>query len=406
MPNLRCGVAVVAMLAAGCARFDVRTTTLQTDAPTNAHVTLASEGATVVAVWAASTGGKAADIYFAASRDRGRRFSAPVRVNPFTNEAIVSGEQPPRVVVKGTNVSVLWVAKPEGRTAIRVADSNDFGKTFSEARTITPAGISGARGWESAALADDGSIHVAWLDGRSAVSHGEEHQHHPGAAAPRQDVFHATLAGMQPVAETRVAANVCFCCKTAVATRGRDVYVAWRHLFDGGVRDIAIAHSADAGQTFSGPVRVSADNWKIDACPDDGPAMAFDTHGALHIVWPTLARDGGADRMAIFHAMSTDGGATFTPRERVNAEAKANASHPRIATRGDGSAAIVWDEMSDGTRRVVARLWNGTLAADVLVVEDAKTSSYPAAVGTDQGYVAAWTEHQDERSRVVVRSIW
>jgi hypothetical protein len=38
-----------------------------------------------------------------------------------------------------------------------------------------------------------------------------------------------------------------------------------RHLFDGGVCDIAVAHSTDDGRTFSSPVRVSPDNWNIDA---------------------------------------------------------------------------------------------------------------------------------------------
>src|SRR5260221_10421543 len=107
------------------------------------------------------------------------------------------------------------------------------------------------------------------------------------------------------------------------------------HVFPGGVRDIALARSADGGRTFQAPVRVSEDNWKIDACPDDGPAMTIDRRGVLHITWPTLVRDPDAQRMAIFESTSTDGGATFSPRARVDAAAGGPA-HPRIATGAAG----------------------------------------------------------------------
>src|SRR6185437_15534919 len=106
---------------------------------------------------------------FALSVDGGRRFSAPVRVNDVAGEASVSGEQPPRVVLHGHRVDVIWVAKRDAVAAIRAATSNDEGQTFSSARTITPEGISGARGWESASLDADGSVHAVWLDGRAAL---------------------------------------------------------------------------------------------------------------------------------------------------------------------------------------------------------------------------------------------
>jgi hypothetical protein len=31
------------------------------------------------------------------------------------------------------------------------------------------------------------------------------------------------------------------------------------------------------------PTRVSQDDWKLDACPDDGPAVATDATGTLHV---------------------------------------------------------------------------------------------------------------------------
>jgi hypothetical protein len=214
----------------------------------------------------------------------------------------------------------------------------------------------------------------------------------------RQDIVHAMWRDGDAIVETPVADNVCFCCKTGVAARGSDVFVVWRHIFPGGVRDIAIARSADGGRTFGAPVRVSADDWKIDACPDDGPALAIDGSGAIHVAWPTLLQDGAAPHMAIFEAVSRDGGATFSPRTRVDASAT-GASHPRLAVTRAGARAIVWDEIASEGRRV---LYRG--AGSPVALAEGGSASYPAIAAVDDGFVVAWTEQAADRSVVRVAS--
>src|SRR5258708_18711043 len=104
----------------------------------------------------------------------------------------------------------------------------------------------------------------------------------------RQDIYHAFWKGPDAPVETSVASNVCFCCKTAVATRGSDVFVAWRHLFPGGVRDIALARSTDGGRTFLDPRRVSEDHRKLHACPAHRPSLALPAQGAVQGPAPPL----------------------------------------------------------------------------------------------------------------------
>jgi hypothetical protein len=304
------------------------------------------------------------------------------------------------VLLKGTSVDVLWVSKRAGLAGIRAAASTDGGMTFAPARSITPSDLTGARGWESATLGADGIVHAVWLDGRNAtpMDHSK-----PAAAGHRhgdmrQDIYHAMWKGADPPVETPVASNVCFCCKTAVVARGRDVFVAWRHLFPGGVRDIAVARSADGGRTFQEPVRVSEDNWKIDACPDDGPAMTVDGDGALHVAWPTLVTDPDTRRMAIFESTSRDGGVTFSPRARVD-EANSGPAHPRLATTGGGRSAVVWDELAQGTRRVLFRPAGGAAAP----LTTGGVASYPAIAAVGDGFVVAWTDQAEGAS--VIRAI-
>jgi len=401
----------VALLAAGC-HFAVGrlepATTLDVAGRDNAHVSLAADGDRVAAAWAAS-GSDGTDVYAAFSDNGGARFGTPVRVNDVAGDASAGGEQPPRIVIRDRRVDVVWVSKHGGPAAIRAASSNDGGATFAPATTITPPGLSGARGWESAALADDGAMHAVWLDGRppsrpaaasatDALREASTSPHQHGAMI--QNIFHAAWKQNQGPVETQVAANVCFCCKTAIVTRGSDVYVAWRHLFPGGARDIAVARSADGGATFSAPVRVSDDEWKLDACPDDGPSMAIDRAGTLRIAWPTLVHDRTGDRIAIFEATSADNGRTFTPRTRVDSTT-ASASHPRIAA-GPRGRAVVWDEIAGGARRAWMR------AGDTAAAEPAgggETASYPAVAATSYGFVVGWTEQDGERSIVRARKV-
>ena len=52
--------------------------------------------------WGASTPAGATDVYAAVSRDGGRTFGPPVRVNDVDGEARLNGEQPPRVALRGS----------------------------------------------------------------------------------------------------------------------------------------------------------------------------------------------------------------------------------------------------------------------------------------------------------------
>src|SRR5438132_630544 len=73
----------------------------------------------------------------------------------------------------------------------------------------------------------------------------------------------------------QVAAGACHCSRPALAfgTEG-EVFVAWRTVLLGNIRDVAVAASYDQGETFGPQVRVAQDNWRIDGCPRSGPTLA------------------------------------------------------------------------------------------------------------------------------------
>ena len=376
--------------------------TLEVPGRANATPSLAVEGRSIVAVWTAAKDG-AADVYAATSRDGGATFAPPVRVNDQPGDATANGEQPPRVAIAATGnpraITVLWSkrnedAKRARRDVIRMARSTDGGRTFTAAYPMHDAALSGARGWQSLAAAPGGSFDAVWLDGRDADRKIAEIQAHTGMThkgQPPQDVFHGRIGPDGRVVQHLIATGVCFCCKTAVASDDRGgVYAAWRHIFPGSLRDIAFAKSADGGSRFTPVVRVSEDKWELNGCPEDGPSIALDAAGTIHIAWATLVT-GGEPQKAVFYATSTDGKA-FSPRVRVPSAAMTNPGHPQL-TIAAGRAAIVWDETVDGVRRVsMSRVSDkgGFLPPEVVSGEEAALG--PVAAGTPSGdLLVAWT---------------
>ena len=164
-------------------------------------------------------------------------------------------------------------------------------------------------------------------------------------------------------------------------------------------------------QMRTDPIRVSEDKWALDGCPDDGPAMAVDRAGVVHVAWPTVVDrlassgvEGPEPYKGIFYSSSTDG-KSFAPRVRVTPEGR-NAAHPQLVAH-DGGVTLLWDEVIDGTRRVFSAGRSGSNGSftPVALSDVGTPASYPAAVVSGDGIVAAWTAGQSNTSTIVIRRL-
>lgn len=391
--------------------------TLAVKGRVNANVTLAVQGTFVVAAWSASDAAGATDLYAAVSRDAGATFTAPARVNSTPGEVRVNGEQPPRVglVPRDGNVPaivVVWTAKGAKGTVLLNARSNDGGRTFSRSSLVPGTDAPGNRGWESITVDGTGSVAVLWLDHRQLEGKSGDAasmHHHTGAAPtssapantatpPRDGVAMAQLSklyfGRLTEGSTReITGGVCYCCKTAVLAQGTKIYSAWRHVYDGNMRDIAFTASRDGGRTFSPPVRISRDGWQLEGCPDDGPSMAIERNGVAHVVWPTLLKtEKGEQTIGLFHALTRDG-ATFTPRTRI--ETSGVAHHPQVAVNDQGMLAVTWDELLGARRQVVLARGSvdakGQLRLQRTVISGTESGVYPVVAFAGDAVISAWS---------------
>lgn len=371
---------------------------------------IAGAGRFVAVAWGA-TSDRGGDIYAATSRDGGRSFGSPVQVNATAGEARISGELAPRVSLYATNstadpeIVVLWNAK-DTATSIRLARSKDGGRTFGAPQTLQTGGSAGDRGWGAVTVDAKGNAHAIWLDHRGMASGGEHAEHkgeHDGVAVAQRSALYYGSVSASGVRERSLFPGVCYCCKTALAA-GPDgaLYAAWRHVFAGNFRDIGFTVSRDGGATFAPMTRVNQDGWSINGCPDDGPAMAVDASGVVHLAWPTVSNEAGV----ILYATSRDG-RTFTKPMQVPTFGSPKASHPQIAIDGSGAIYVGWDEVRSGARAAgIIEVKSTAKGVEFGAPEPiGAVTAYPVMAPTERGLVAAWTSGPPNQSVIKVRRV-
>jgi hypothetical protein len=380
----------------------------------NATPWIAAKGNFVAVAWGATAPDGGADIYLAVSRDAGRSFGAPARVNQQPGTARVGGELPPRVALgpsatKGDPpMTVVWGAKLP-RTAILAAHSGDGGRTFERHQILSSETAEGDRGWHALAIGSGGTPHVMWLDHRGlAARPASVHDHHGDGAdiAQFSGLYHYSMT--MSSRDREVGKGVCYCCKLAMAAgRVNELFVAWRHVYPGNIRDIAFAMSSDDGRTFSAPRRVSEDNWQLAGCPDDGPAMAVAPDGTIHIVWPTVVgRE--TPRGRLFYAASRDG-RSFAARREIPTRGGPRPMHPQVIVDSGGRLLVAWDEVIDGARQAYARSLRldsaGNISAGPLIDLGDAPAAYPVLAMSGRGPIAVWTQGAGDVSDIVVRAL-
>jgi hypothetical protein len=174
---------------------------------------------------------------------------------------------------------------------IRVVHSSDEGVHWSSPITPHTDGVPSEHGFVSMTADGANRMRFIWLDGR--VSARDTHSE----AASGTDSHASHAAGMSLrgtvidhrgnlTEDAELDGNTCSCCWTALLRRPDASYLAaWRDRSDQEIRDIAFARHTDSEWQVMGLVH--ADNWKIAACPVNGPGLAQQGDSIL-AAWSTM----------------------------------------------------------------------------------------------------------------------
>jgi hypothetical protein len=326
------------------------------------------------------------------SNDLGRTFSEPVAVTPQPMNLDWGPDARARIAVdpKG-GVVVTFAIFQDKRFNGRAfsARSSDNGASFTRPQPITADTTS--QRFETVAIDPAGRVFAAWLDKRNVAPSVAAGHPYPGAA-----LAYAWSDDGAAFGNTSIALdNTCECCRLGIAFAGpgRPV-IAFRNIFDGSIRDHAVVAFKDAATP--GPLRrVSVDDWKIEACPHQGPSLAIAPDGSEHVAWFT----DGAARKGLFYARADSAEAAFGPPRALSSPDRQPARPYLLA---DGPALhLVWKEF-DGTKTQVrwqlsrdsGRTWSATRT----VADTDDASDHPLLVAhAGRAYLSWLTKAQGYR---------
>jgi hypothetical protein len=340
-------------------------------------------------IWVASREGAGDSAFLAvrSSGDMGHSWSAPRQLG---SEAITaSGESRPKIAFgKHGEIYIAYtrpIAKPHVGD-IRLIRSTDGGRTFSAPATVHAHREVTVHSFESMIVDNDGRIFIAWVDGRDADAAKARGERYVGSA-----IYYAVSddGGAQFKGDYKVADHGCECCRIGLALNRQGKPVAlWRHVFAPNIRDHALAELGADGSA-SPLERASFDDWRIDACPHQGPAHAFAADGVRHQVWFNGKEGSGGGLQ--YAAFPPDGA-----RPLAVGLGNAQASQADIAVRGK-AVALAWKQFDGAATVVLARLSDdgGATWREQTLARTAGESGKPYLVDAPAGILLAWRTEQE-----------
>lgn len=324
-------------------------------------------------------------VYVDYSTDLGKTFSAPVRVNQEAQRIKVSGENSPNIAVdRQGRIYVIYAAEGTQPVTVYSSLSTDGGKSFS-----TPAPISDKAGEANSfqarlVLNHKDQAYVFWHDERDRT---DWRQLGNAIYYTRIDENNRAYSSAYKVSDM-----LCECCHIAAAFDSHDQpLLLARFIYPDGSRDHGLIETSTNGKD-SITHRVTFDQWKIEACPEHGPALAIASDDRIHIAWFTQ----GSERQGLYYAYSADHGQHFSEPLALGASGKL-AGHPDLLADAQ-RVLLAWTEF-DGvkTRLQVMQSPDGgeTWSQPRTLAESTSATNYPHLMNNDGHIYVAWNSNKD-----------
>ena len=326
-------------------------------------------------------------VYVNYSDDMGKTYSTPVVVNSVAENIYAMGENRPKIaIVSNGHVYISWTQKLAGRFTghIRFSRSVDGGKHFSDPVIVNDHQVVTSHRFEALGVNKKGDIYLAWLDKRDLLAAKKAGQLYNGAA-----LYYAvsTDGGLTFNTNEKVIDNTCQCCRVAMAIDTDQLpVVLWRHIFGDNIRDHALV-KFDSRMKAGEVVRVSHDQWQVEACPHHGPDISIAEDGVYHLAWFNNA----PERHGLFYANSHDQGKSFSEALSFG-DYKAQAAHPQVLSLGK-TVFLAWKEF-DGKQATLIMMKSAdsgkTWSAPRVLEKTTGNSDHPLLITNGNRVYAVW----------------
>jgi len=263
---------------------------------------------------------------------KGKKWGAPRTIASGPDLGANSADFPQLVFGPAGHATAVW---SDGHGGGFLTESADRGSTWSPPVTLVLDGHDVEK--ISLAVLADGRVLAAWLDGRSRKSGGKARQLFAHVlAAPGLPAEASARAGP----DVLIDPSVCDCCQTTLtAFPDGGALLAYRGRTDEEVRDIRTARFR--GQAWDDPRPLNHDDWRLAACPVNGPRLASDG-GRVAVAWFTAADNDPR----VLASYSPDAGARFLQPLRID-NGKPTGPVDTLILH-DGAMLVTWLE-SDGS---------------------------------------------------------
>ena len=333
-----------------------------------------------------TSGGK---VSVAQSSDLGKTFTTPIVVAEHGKSLDVGSDARPQIVsdAKG-NIFLAYAFFKDGNwnAQINTARSSDGGLSFTTPTPLIKNGSS--ERFPSMVIGENNSIFLTWIDKRLVADAKKSGNARLGGSIAYS---FSNDAGKTFQPEKIANQQSCECCRIGSTFDPKGgVAIVYRAIFPGGIRDHAtqLINESLAGKIH----RVSKDEWRTDACPHHGPAIAVSSTGKIHVAWFTQ----GAARSGVFYANSSNQGETYSNPIRVGGEHE-NVSRPYLLAQ-DESIWLVWKGF-DGVKTSVYLKQSAddgvTWSQPSLVAQTGAYSDHPLLISNGGDVFLSWLTRAD-----------
>lgn len=317
-------------------------------------------------------------------------WTEPRTVGEGDNWFINWADFPSVIALKDGSLAAHWLVKSGSATYaynVNIALSKDGGTHWT--RPIVPHldNTQTEHGFVSLIPLTDGRLGAIWLDGRNMKDMKDDHDEDKPSTANMTLRYAAIDAAGKISDEAELDERVCECCQTSAALSSDGIVAVYRDRSQNEVRDIYTVRQKSGA--WAKPQVVYADNWEINGCPVNGPAVAASGRNVA-VAWFTGF--GGEPHVKI--AFSSDAGATFgSPIQVDDGETQGRVD---VLLLPDNSALVCWlSGNAEGGELKVRRIRaNGAIGPPAVIAKTdiSRSSGFPrmALLGNDVHF--AWTE--------------
>lgn len=319
----------------------------------------------------------------------GKGWSAVSTVAQGDNWFVNWADFPSAIALRDGALAAHWLVKSGNSTYaydVNVARSNDGGKTWSKPIVPHLDNTQTEHGFVSLIPLLDGRLGAVWLDGRNMKDMKEPDEHAPAAAS--MTLRYAAIDAQGNLSdEAELDNRVCECCQTSAAVSSDGPIAVYRDRSPSEVRDIYIVRQVNG--IWTAPQVVQADNWQINGCPVNGPAVAADGR-RVAVAWFT----GVGDTPHVRIAFSNDAGASFG--KPIQVDDGETVGRVDALLLPDGSALVCWlsGNVEGGAIKVRRVQPEGQVGPPSIIAKTdiSRSSGFPRMARFGSEVHFAWTE--------------